>query len=57
MEHTDEGFSVMFADGAAEEVRGANGFRTSDIRRIVRRPAPALRAVSFEPDGAAASRR
>jgi hypothetical protein len=79
MEFDDAMFEVMFADGAVEEIRGANGyvqegplttffrsercrvaidswservasFRTTDIRRIVRRGTPALRAVRVDSD-------
>ena len=77
MEHEDNIFDVMLADGEVEEVRGANGyvqegplttffrserclvaidswseriasFRTTEIRRIVRRGSPALRAVRVD---------
>ncbi len=79
MEHEDNIFDVMFADGGVEEIHGANGyvqegplttffrsercrvaidswseriasFRTTDVRRIVRRGAPSLRAVRLDSD-------
>jgi hypothetical protein len=79
MEHEDNIFDVMFADGEVEEIHGANGyvqegplttffrsercrvaidswseriasFRTTDIRRVVRRGVPTLRAVRVDCD-------